>query len=195
MLLAAKRLLKKQPRKLLLVPKALLTLPWKALKTLPTLLLVPLKALPTLLVMQLTLLLVQPVLQVQLLMLLAMLLVLRLTLLLVQPATLLLVQSTLLRMLPRRLCNSTERFEFEKGGCILQGMRPFFCPVGAGMFEMMVVRSIAIAIFIALPLSACGSDPAATGGVSPGEAKALNDAAEMLDEENQPKPGDAPAES
>jgi hypothetical protein len=44
-----------------------------------------------------------------------------------------------------------------------------------------------------LMLMACGEDPAQTaGGVTPGEAEALNDAAEMLDESNQPKPGESP---
>jgi hypothetical protein len=64
------------------------------------------------------------------------------------------------------------------------------------MLEMPIIRLTATILFAAASLTACGSDPGQAGGtgVSPGEAKALNDAAEMLDEENQPKPGDAPAE-
>lgn len=48
--------------------------------------------------------------------------------------------------------------------------------------------------FIAAPvLGACGGGSGtAIGGVSPGEAEALNDAAAMVDEANQPKPGDPP---
>ncbi len=44
---------------------------------------------------------------------------------------------------------------------------------------------------LALSLAACGGDSAsAPGGVSPGEAKALEDAASMLDERRLP--GEAP---
>jgi hypothetical protein len=50
----------------------------------------------------------------------------------------------------------------------------------------------------ALALAACGSEGAdAPGAVSPGEAKALEEAAEMLDERRLPPdalPTDAPAE-
>lgn len=53
-----------------------------------------------------------------------------------------------------------------------------------------------LAAALALTLAACGGDGAsAPGGVSPGEAKALEDAASMLDERQLPPealPTDAP---
>jgi hypothetical protein len=54
----------------------------------------------------------------------------------------------------------------------------------------------ALAPLLALALGACGDEPAeAPGGVSPAEAKALEDAAAMLDERQLPPealPTDAP---
>lgn len=61
-------------------------------------------------------------------------------------------------------------------------------------------RLPAAAALLALPLAlvACGSeDPAPPGAVSPGEAKALEDAASMLDERQLPPqalPTEAPAD-
>lgn len=52
---------------------------------------------------------------------------------------------------------------------------------------MLPRRLLAIALALPLALAACGSDRAsAPGGVSPGEAKALEDAASMLDERQLP---------
>ena len=60
-------------------------------------------------------------------------------------------------------------------------------------------RAAALALAMTLALSACGSEQArAPGAVSPGEAKALDDAASMLDERRLPPealPTDAPAET
>lgn len=48
-------------------------------------------------------------------------------------------------------------------------------------------RLLATVLALPLALAACGSDRAsAPGGVSPGEAKALDDAASMLDERQLP---------
>ncbi len=61
-------------------------------------------------------------------------------------------------------------------------------------------RPLACALALALPLAlpACGDEGAsAPGGVSPGEAQALDDAASMLDERQLPPealPTDAPPE-
>ena len=54
---------------------------------------------------------------------------------------------------------------------------------------MPLLRSLAAALALVLPLAVagCGDDGAgAPGGVSPGEAKALDDAASMLDERQLP---------
>jgi hypothetical protein len=125
--LAVKRLLKKQPRKPLLVPKALQMLPWKALKTLQT----PRWALQKALRMLLAVLLMQPLVLQTLLalprVLLALPLVLLATPLLVLPTLPLVlqrmqlpVQLTLLRMLPRKQCNSATRLY-----CSLKGVASF----------------------------------------------------------------------
>lgn len=59
--------------------------------------------------------------------------------------------------------------------------------------------TLAAALAVPLALAACGDEPAkAPGGVSPGEAKALEDAASMLDERRLPPealPTDVPGES
>lgn len=56
-------------------------------------------------------------------------------------------------------------------------------------------RPPAAALAIALVLTACGDEGAsAPGGVSPGEAKALEDAASMLDERRLPPEALATAE-
>jgi len=59
-------------------------------------------------------------------------------------------------------------------------------------------RTAALALAMTLALAACGDEAAApAGGVSPGEAKALDEAAQMLDERRLPPealPTDAPAE-
>jgi hypothetical protein len=59
-------------------------------------------------------------------------------------------------------------------------------------------RALLLALVMTLPLAACGSERASTpGAVSPGEAKALDEAAQMLDERRLPPealPTDAPAE-
>ncbi|MCL9998175.1 MAG: hypothetical protein NBV68_02235 [Erythrobacter sp.] len=65
-----------------------------------------------------------------------------------------------------------------------------------------MARAPLLAIALALALAACGSEQASTpAAVSPGEAKALDDAASMLDERRLPPealptdaPTDAPAE-
>lgn len=57
----------------------------------------------------------------------------------------------------------------------------------------------ALALVLPLAVAGCGNDAAsAPGGVSPGEAKALDDAASMLDERQLPPealPTDAPTET
>ena len=57
---------------------------------------------------------------------------------------------------------------------------------------------LAAALALPLALAACGDEAASPpGAVSPGEAKALDEAAEMLDERRLPPealPTDAPAE-
>lgn len=59
-------------------------------------------------------------------------------------------------------------------------------------------RASLLAAALALTLAACGSEEAReAGAVSPGEAKALDEAASMLDERRLPPealPTDAPAE-
>lgn len=63
---------------------------------------------------------------------------------------------------------------------------------------MAIVR-LPLAAALALTLAACGGESAsAPGGVSPGEAKALEDAASMLDERQLPPealPTDAAADT
>ncbi|MFM7348162.1 MAG: hypothetical protein ACKO01_01590 [Erythrobacter sp.] len=58
---------------------------------------------------------------------------------------------------------------------------------------------LAAALALALVLTSCGDEGAkAPGGVSPGEAKALEDAASMLDERKLPAealPSDGPADA
>ena len=57
---------------------------------------------------------------------------------------------------------------------------------------------LAVTLALPLALAACGDEAASPpGAVSPGEAKALDEAAEMLDERRLPPealPTDAPAE-
>lgn len=61
-----------------------------------------------------------------------------------------------------------------------------------------MTRAPILAAVLALTLAACGSEEAReAGAVSPGEAKALDEAASMLDERRLPPealPTDAPAE-
>lgn len=60
-------------------------------------------------------------------------------------------------------------------------------------------RALPLALIMPLALSACGSEAArAPGAVSPGEAKALDEAASMLDERRLPPealPTDTPPET
>lgn len=60
-------------------------------------------------------------------------------------------------------------------------------------------RTLPLALALALGLAACGSEQASdAGAVSPGEAKALDDAASMLDERRLPPealPTDASTEA
>jgi len=62
-----------------------------------------------------------------------------------------------------------------------------------------VRRCLPAVCALALALAACGEEGAkAPGGVSPGEAKALEDAASMLDERKLPPealPSDVPADA
>jgi len=62
---------------------------------------------------------------------------------------------------------------------------------------MLIRCPLVLALALPLALAACGSEGAsAPGGVSPGEAKALDDAAAMLDQRQLPPealPTDAPS--
>jgi hypothetical protein len=52
-------------------------------------------------------------------------------------------------------------------------------------------RAIILPLLMPMMLVACdGGASSSVGGLPPGEAQALNDAAEMLDESNQPKAGE-----